>query len=155
MTIQLNDMTIREQFEASCKSKGVLPCENRLEGWLAAHESRQSMGEEAAWALAEGAESEWVHQAPTTNPNVRDHWLRRGEKVIPLYRARADVAASIDHLKEQIARMDHALKRIEYINHGPDQASGEYRCQEAAAIAKAAREANSPRVAITSGGPTP
>lgn len=155
MTIQQADMTIREQYEAWCKSKGLLPCENRWEGWLAAHEALQAMGEEAAWALVDGADSEWVHQAPTTHPNVHDEWLRGGEKVFPLYRARADVAAAIERLKGQVARMDSALKRIEFINHGPDQASGEYRCQEAAAIAKAAREANGARSAITCEGPTP
>lgn len=112
MTIQQADMTIREQYEAWCKSKGLLPCENRWEGWLAAHEALQAMGEEAAWALVDGADSEWVHQAPTTHPNVRDEWLRGGEKVFPLYRARADVAATIERLKGLVAHLQGRLDNI-------------------------------------------
>jgi hypothetical protein len=38
----------------------------------------------------------------------------------------------------EIERLQAALRRIENINNGPDQASGEYRCLEAAAIAREA-----------------
>ena len=42
------------------------------------------------------------------------------------------------------ARLRAALTRIENINNGPDQASGEWRCLEAAAIARAALAATPP-----------
>lgn len=39
---------------------------------------------------------------------------------------------------DYIDRLQVALRRIENINNGPDQASGEYRCMEAASIAREA-----------------
>ncbi len=43
----------------------------------------------------------------------------------------------VDHTRE-IMRLVKALRSIADINLGPDRASGEYRCTEAAAIAAAA-----------------
>jgi hypothetical protein len=37
-----------------------------------------------------------------------------------------------------LAIYETALRRIENINNGPDRASGEWRCEEAAAIAREA-----------------
>ena len=49
--------------------------------------------------------------------------------------------ARITKLEADNARLREALTRIKYINHGPDKASGEWRCIEAAEIAAAALEA--------------
>lgn len=43
-----------------------------------------------------------------------------------------------DQLKAQRDKAREALRKIENINNGPDKASGEWRCLEAAAIARAA-----------------
>jgi hypothetical protein len=50
----------------------------------------------------------------------------------------------IKPVKAENARLKAALTRIKYINHGPDQASGEWRCMEAAAIADAALQEPAP-----------
>lgn len=46
--------------------------------------------------------------------------------------------ASGEDLERELARFRAALVRIRDINHGPDRASGEWRCLEAAAIAREA-----------------
>ena len=51
--------------------------------------------------------------------------------------AEANAALIVKAVNER-AELIAALRRIANINNGPDRASGEWRCQEAAAIAKAA-----------------
>jgi hypothetical protein len=50
---------------------------------------------------------------------------------------------SKNEANERIAELEKALTRIRYINHGPDKASGEWRCMEAAQIARDALEKKS------------
>jgi hypothetical protein len=46
----------------------------------------------------------------------------------------------LEKQEAEIAKLEKALTLIRYINHGPDRASGEWRCMEAAQIARNALE---------------
>ena len=46
------------------------------------------------------------------------------------------LVADRDALQERVKVMTTGLRQIENINNGPDKASGEWRCMEAASIAK-------------------
>lgn len=60
------------------------------------------------------------------------------------------LAAAIETLVLERARFERALKQITNLNNGPDLASAEWRCQEAAKIAERALKGDVARRSGTS-----